>query len=190
MTTNSSPLQTIHPSQRRILWWNKKEVPAEQPRPRCDYLLPISPWRAGGGAAFLAPFDLRKPVFEWVNSLVILMLRIQWVLDCIISEGLLISNISDVRDYLFRHKDIVDLTLRACRRTKEVFESEPGAQLVLELERDPEFGDEHLTLEVRLGSYEDVDIWGKIDQVSAEFDKQISGESGWLLITTDYRHPQ
>jgi len=150
---------------------------------QCNYSVPV--WRLTGGAVITS--------VEWIPILPLdttLWLRIRSVLDCIISEGLLISNISDVRDYLFRHKDIVDLTRRACRRAKDVFESEPGAQLVLELERDPEFGDEHLTLEVRLGSYEDVDIWGKIDQVSAEFDKQISGESGWLLITTDYRHPQ
>ena len=189
MTTNSSPLQTIHPSQRRILWWNKKEVPAEQPRPRCDYLLPISPWRAGGGAAFLAPFDLRKPVFEWVNSLMILMLRIQWVLDCLAEAKVLIPNIKEVRDYLFRHKDIVDLTRRACRRTKEVFESEPGAQLVLELERDPEFNCEHLNILVRLQTY-DESIWERIEKVSVEFEYEMAGKSSWILITTDYRRPQ
>lgn len=186
MTTNSSPLQTVHPSQRRILWWNKKEVPAERPRPRCDYPIPVTIRRATGGAAFLAPFDLRKPVFEWVNSLVTLMLRIQRVLDCLAEAKVLIPNIKEVRDYLLQYTDLTSHVLLAARRAKERFN--PATQLSLEVYRDPEIDDRYLALYVRQENYDD-NILDAIDEISSEYEDMLSEREGWFVLTSDLHPP-
>jgi hypothetical protein len=150
--------------------------------PQCSYSVPV--WRGSGSAVITS--------IEWAPILpadTTLWLQVLYVLDCVNSDGVLIANIADVREYLFQHKDIVNLTLRACRRAKEVFESEAGSQLVLELERDPEFNCEHLNILVRLQTYNE-SIWEKIEKVSVEFEYEMAGKSGWILITTDYRRPQ
>lgn len=193
MTTSLPSSQGIHPLQRKIPWGFNRDVLEGHPQPRCADALPVIIWKATGRATIVPLLNIGTPVFEWVNNLpqeATLMLQVQGILDCLSEAKVLISNISAVRDYLLQHKDIIYLALSICRGTKEVFGPEPDAQLVLELERDPEFGDKHLTLEVRLKSYDGGDIWEKIEKVSVEYEKQMAGKSGWILITTDYRHPQ
>ena len=92
-----------------------------------------------------------------------------------------------VCDYLLHHEDLVDFLICTCEivsdRLREV------SQLSLELYEDPEIEDRHLTLYARHERYEQ-HLLDTMDAVSAEFEGELAGKSGWFLLTTDFRPPR
>lgn len=56
----------------------------------------------------------------------------------------------------------------------------------LEVYHDPEGHDEYLMLAVRQYNYTD-DLLDRIERVSDQVRSYLQGESGWLLITTDFQ---
>jgi len=95
-------------------------------------------------------------------------------------------NPEEVIDYLQRHRGVYDATILACVLTDEEFGDR--AQISLELYKDPEIDDRYLTIYVRQTEYEP-DIIEKIDAVSKQFASAIMGESGYILVTTDFHPP-
>ncbi|MDD1686528.1 hypothetical protein [Methanoregula sp.] len=100
--------------------------------------------------------------------------------------GFRFSHPGEVIDYLQKHRGIYDLTLYACTLTEEEFGSR--AQISLELYKDPEIDDQYLTIYVRQNEYEP-DIIKKIDAICKEYASAMTGEEGYILVTTDFHPP-
>jgi len=113
--------------------------------------------------------------------------QVEDVLFALRSKGIAIPRPADVRDYLVQYPDIIDLLLQVGFSASRRFG--PATELSLELYRDPEIDDEYLTLYVRQASY-DEHILDEIEDVSAEYERELAGRSGWLLVTTDFRPPR
>ena len=62
-----------------------------------------------------------------------------------------------------------------------------NTQLSLEVYHDPEIEDEYLTLYVRQADY-DEHVLSTIEDIRAGYEGELAGRSGWLLVTTDFRH--
>jgi hypothetical protein len=94
---------------------------------------------------------------------------------------------AEVRDYLLNYPGMIDLLQPFCRIAREGFEI--PTQLSLEVYRDPEVDDEDLTLYVRQEHCDD-QIMDIIEDIRTEYYKHLTGESGWLHLTTDFRPPK
>lgn len=92
----------------------------------------------------------------------------------------------EVVEYLLSHPGLYDIVLETCYSTNEVFGN--NSQISLELYHDPEIHDEYLTIFIRQEEYEP-EIIEKIDAISKEYEKELMGESGYLLINTDFCPP-
>ena len=95
-----------------------------------------------------------------------------------------IPQLAEVRDYLLRYPDMMDVLQSVCRTASE----ELGAcsRLSLEVYHDPEIEDEYLTLYVRQESYNE-QILDRLERIYAEYEEELAERSGWLLVTTDFR---
>jgi len=100
--------------------------------------------------------------------------------------GFRFTNPEGVIDYLQKHRSLYDITLYACILTEEKFGSH--AQISLEVYQDPEIDDHYLTIYVRQNEYEP-DIIEKIDAVCKEYESAMTGEQGYILVTTDFHPP-
>jgi hypothetical protein len=92
----------------------------------------------------------------------------------------------EVVQYLLAHPGLYIIALDTCFSVKEVFGH--NSQISLELYHDPEIHDEYLTIFVRQENYEP-DIIEKIDAISTDYEIALAGESGYLLINTDFCPP-
>jgi len=97
---------------------------------------------------------------------------------------LVIDGPEEVARYLERYPDLVATVERVTRAAAQRFGDR--AQLSLELYRDPEIQDEHLTLYVRQAAYDD-DLLTILDQIAEEQRIDPSASSGWLQVTTDFQ---
>ncbi|UUX92970.1 hypothetical protein [Methanoplanus endosymbiosus] len=98
-----------------------------------------------------------------------------------------IPNPGEVIDYITKHPGICDAVLYACLLACEEFIK--NSEVSLELYYDDESQDKYLTLYIRQENYAD-DIIEKMDRICEEFEGELAGQSGWLLLTTDYKPPQ
>ena len=94
---------------------------------------------------------------------------------------------NEINDYLSRFPDMIDITRSICERVLEYFNKD--TQFTLELYSDPEIEDEYLTLYIRQAQY-DEEIMFQIEKINMEYDKDLSEKSGWILITSDFKHLQ
>jgi len=92
----------------------------------------------------------------------------------------------EVVDYLLKHQGLYDLVLYTCYRTEEIFGH--NSQISLELYHDPEIHDEYLTIFVRQEEYEP-DIIDQIDAICREYEQELAGIDGYLLVNTDFQPP-
>jgi hypothetical protein len=127
-------------------------------------------------------FDIADIVRNTINAVTIenSLLYLQYYL------GFRFPAPEEVIDYLQKHRSLYDITLYACTLTEEKFGSH--AQISLELYKDPEIDDQYLTIYVRQTEYEP-DIIEKIDTVCREFAPSMTGEQGYILVTTDFYPP-
>ncbi|MEW6202373.1 MAG: hypothetical protein AB1546_10375 [bacterium] len=94
---------------------------------------------------------------------------------------------NEINDYFRRFPDMKEITRSICIRVSEYFDK--NTELSLELYRDPEIEDEYLTLYVRQVEY-DEEISDKINSISVEYADKLTKKSGWIIVTTDFKHPQ
>lgn len=90
----------------------------------------------------------------------------------------------DVVGYLQRYLGMYWPLIVACHLISKEFQNE--GTFSLEVYHDPEGHDEYLMLTVRQYHYTD-DLLGRIERVSDLVRPFLQGESGWLLITTDFQ---
>ncbi len=102
-------------------------------------------------------------------------------------NNIVIKNRSDVYRYLSLSPKLISILSPICETTRELFGL--NTELSLELYSDPEIKDQYLTLYVRQSNY-DNNLLGKINNISQQYEKELSDADGYLLITTDYRLPQ
>ncbi len=88
---------------------------------------------------------------------------------------------------MIEYPDIIDFLLSVSDRVRKRFVSPD--QLSLELYNDPEIDDKYLTLYVRQEHYGD-SIMDVIDSISAEYEEELPGTSGWMIVTTDFAPPR
>lgn len=95
-----------------------------------------------------------------------------------------VPNQLEIKRYLNRYDDMLDLVIEVCQMTRGCFP--PATQLSLEVYHDPEIEDEYLTLYVRQEDYER-DILKKIKAILSGYGDRLADKSGWLLVTTDFQ---
>ena len=95
-----------------------------------------------------------------------------------------VRNVADIDGYLMEHPTLRSLLPRICEHARGEFGC--GAELTLELYRDPEIDDRYLTLLVRQPQY-DANIVERLDQLAAQFADELDRCTGDLLVTTDFR---
>jgi hypothetical protein len=102
------------------------------------------------------------------------------------NHGIVVPHPAAVRDYLASHRDLAKLVPLVCEQARREFGQE--AELILQVYRDPEIDDCHLTLYVRMQAYDDA-MAARMDRVTLPFEEQLCSASGYLLVTTDFRPP-
>lgn len=100
------------------------------------------------------------------------------------ATGVISENWASVRAYLRRHRNLSSLLPKIINGVRNEFG--PGADLSLDVYRDPEIDDQYLTLRVSLPRY-GPDTMNRIEAVSRRFERHIRPSSGYLLLTTDFR---
>jgi hypothetical protein len=99
-------------------------------------------------------------------------------------QALIVNAPDEVECYLKQHPDLSAFLPAICQSVRVEF-AEP-AEVSLEVYHDPEIEDHHLNLVVRLPSY-DSSTMRRIDSIWEKYEEEITGTSGWLSITTDFR---
>ena len=102
-------------------------------------------------------------------------------------QGIVVPHAATVRNYLASHRALAKILPSVCEQARGEFGQE--AELMLQVYRDPEIDDRHLTLYVRLPVYDDTVI-ARLDRVTQGFDDELCRASGYLLLTTDFRPPR
>jgi hypothetical protein len=133
---------------------------------------------ASPGYASSSPHDLQGDVY--MNS------QIDTILDWLQQNQIVVPQPSDVRRYLLRYTDILELISPVCTAAKTSFENR--AKLSLEVYHDPEIADEYLALFIRQKAY-DNEILKRIRQISKDLlYQQLANRSGWFTVTTDFKY--
>ncbi len=96
-----------------------------------------------------------------------------------------VPNPDPVGDYLARHLDITPVLLKVLTMTHQEFQD--TATLTLEISADKYTADEYLALYVRQAEY-DPQIRERIERLWGKYGSDLQSTSGWLLVTTDFRH--
>ncbi len=148
--------------------WNLQDVSLE------EVSIPIT-----GSAAFF--FQWQKPITVGVTS------EIERLLWTMLSERVQIQRPSEVRSYLTRHSDMIEVLVSAYRIAKDHLG--PQSRLSLEVYRDPEIEDEQLILYVRRDKY-DPEFFKEMEIVRTEYLPRLTEKSGWLQLTTDFQPPR
>ena len=104
--------------------------------------------------------------------------------DALASEEVLMLNPAKIRSYLRAHTVLGKILPSVCARARQELGKE--SELSLFLYQDPEINDCHLSLNVRLPSY-DKNVTKQLDRVTEPFEEDLCNASGYLLVTTDFR---
>ncbi len=91
-----------------------------------------------------------------------------------------------VVDYLIQNPGLYDVVMYACSMVAEEFCG--TSEITLDIFHDPESDDRYLTIYVRQKEYDDR-IVARMDAICDKYEPALRGQSGWLLLTTDYRPP-
>jgi hypothetical protein len=102
-------------------------------------------------------------------------------------QNIVVSEALKVRSYLHKHLQLGKILTSVCARARQEFGKE--SELALSIYQDPEINDRHLTLIVRLSSY-DENLTSRLDRVTEPFEEELCEASGYLLVTTDFRSPR
>jgi hypothetical protein len=100
-------------------------------------------------------------------------------------QRIVVRDPTAISNYLASHRDLAKILPSVCEQARREFGQD--AELRLEVYRDPEIDDRHLTLYVRLPAYENNAIVARLDRVTQPFEDELCSASGYLLVTTDFR---
>lgn len=113
--------------------------------------------------------------------------RIDALLKDLASRDVRVSDLLEVRGYLYRYPEMADLLDHAIDSVHSHFAS--PLQLNLEVYRDPESNDRYLLLSLRLPEYDDT-VMERIRIIRKEYSSFLAGATGWFLLTTDFSPPE
>ncbi|HEV2949278.1 MAG TPA: hypothetical protein VGX70_18025 [Gemmataceae bacterium] len=102
----------------------------------------------------------------------------------LVQMGVTSEDWNAVRRYTKAHASVIPLLPDVCQRVRGEFGSQ--TELALDEYRDPEIDDRYLTLCLRLPNYE-LDTMDRIERVNQSFENRIKPNTGYLLVTTDFR---
>jgi len=126
-----------------------------------------------------APFNLLAQGTSSISA------RIEQTLRQLTSWQVLIPRPGDVRSYLVKNSDLLDLLPSLCKDVAYHFN--PDTKLFLEYYQDPQYGDdEYLTLYIRTDPF-DLSMIERIDNVTDAYAEAFSSIKGWILIAPDFR---
>lgn len=98
-----------------------------------------------------------------------------------------IENPSEVRDYLYRHPDILNLASFVCGLVYRNFDS--NIQLLIDINDNDEPHSEYLALFLRAPYYDD-SVMDRIEKIQNNYFDLLGGMTGWFLFTTDFQLPR
>ena len=98
------------------------------------------------------------------------------------SQQIQIPHPAQVRDYLLRYSDILDVLPSICQAVLDRFDADTCLSAEV-------YSDEYLTIYVRQTCY-DENIMDIINSISEEYEEELSIGEGWLLVTTDFQPPR
>ncbi len=113
--------------------------------------------------------------------------RVQDAFNTILVRDINVESLSEIRDYLLRHLDLIDLLPFVARLAAEDFG--PDTHLSFELYKDPEVEDTYLAFLARSRKY-DQGFFEAIKRIRSGYTDLLAGKSGWILVTTDFDAPQ
>ena len=103
-------------------------------------------------------------------------------------QRILTPDYQGVLSYLEKNPQLGDVLPSICAQARQVVFGWK-AELILSVYHDPEIEDCHLSLTVRLPSY-DENVTHLLDCVTEQFETELCDASGYLLVTTDFRIPK
>ena len=104
-----------------------------------------------------------------------------------IAEVVRVPKPEEVQRYFSEYPGFQETVRPLCEAVRREFG--PEAELSLELYGDPEIDDHHLTLYVRENNYP-AGFMARVDRAIEPFQEELCRQSGWLLVTTDFRAPR
>lgn len=113
--------------------------------------------------------------------------NLQKKLDSLSHFGILIPDQEEVSNYLIEHQDLIDLLPLVAQITRKYIGD--THQLSISICTDPEGGESHLSLYIRMQQYSE-DIFNKINAIESEYIDKLPGKSGWIIVTTDFKSPK
>ena len=140
-------------------------------------------------AAASAKFDLLRTCAchpALIRSDTDLTVRVATCLQDLQSQRVNLPGAEEVRAYLLRHSDLADVLVSVAEAARRRLGAD--TQLSLELYRDPEVADAYLTMYVRKRVY-GADMLEQLDGLREDYESDLTGKSGWFLLTTDFRQP-
>ena len=118
------------------------------------------------------------------------VLKNEPLVDVIVSIeplNIMIPDHDSVYDYLFDHPDMAELLPFVCETARKRVEDD--MQLSLELYRDAEINDSHLSLYIRSHRY-DERVLNAIRDIESAYVNMLVGKTGWIVVTTDFNSPR
>jgi hypothetical protein len=110
-------------------------------------------------------------------------MAISFLLSEIQQLGISLAKQEEIREYLVRFPDLIDVMLQVARTAHSYL---PEAHLSLEIYHDPEVEDEHLVIYARQEQYDKTTMM-RIRDVRSKYRPLLLGRKGWLILTTDFR---
>jgi hypothetical protein len=105
----------------------------------------------------------------------------------VLRSRVLVLDRADVITYLSATLELTHLLGPICEQARQEFGD--YSDLELFVYHGPEIADQHLTLLVRLPSYE-ADFITRLDRVTESFNDELCDAPGYLLLTSDFRAPR
>lgn len=172
-TTSTELLAVNAPAGSAATLWHGQEQSLDRQLPRSGRGHASSQRASIGDAA-------PCPVADAINSPVLLAVQ------RLFSLPVKVIRFEEVVDYLSTHSDLLGPLAIACLLAASAFRGR--GELCLQVNRDPEFDDPYLVLEVRLNEYPK-GILREIEDLQRRVEPLLARRSGDLLITTDFSRP-
>ncbi len=141
-----------------------------------------SPWTEGFSFPWITFQRLHLPEAEYPVQ----FFRIQKVLEKITPYDIKVLRSDQVRDYLQRYPELIDLVPLVAHVVRSHL---PNAQLTLTVYHDPEEEDEHLIIYARFAKYDDSAL-ERIRHTRSIYRDMLTNCRGWIFLTTDFHSPE
>ena len=112
---------------------------------------------------------------------------VAFLLTSLRALGISVPRPGEVRSYLTRHSDVIELAEQVCACAAAEFAG--SAALSLEVYADPEIDDQYLMLYVQQQHCGQA-TWDKIERIRESYELDLADLSGWFHVTADFRNSE